>query len=102
MKTQAPVTDYHDCNVKGVRTYSSILDKHVFGRVRKGGDGINPHTGRLVYSTTAARVNGYLDSLRGCNSIKDEVHEFGLSTERSETLLGTVCGRKTAISCKIG
>jgi peptide-methionine (S)-S-oxide reductase len=61
-----------------------------------------PTTEGLVYSTAAARVNGYLAGYGGCDSLKAEVHKFGLSTEGSETLLEIVCGRKTAISCKIG
>jgi peptide-methionine (S)-S-oxide reductase len=55
----------------------------------------------LVYSTAAARVNGYLAGYGGCDSLKAEIHELGLSSERSKTLLEIVCGRKVTISCNM-
>jgi peptide-methionine (S)-S-oxide reductase len=55
----------------------------------------------LVYSTAAARVNSYLAGYGGCDSLKAEIHELGLSSERSKTLLEIVCGRKVTISCNM-
>jgi peptide-methionine (S)-S-oxide reductase len=55
----------------------------------------------FVYSTAAARVNGYLAGYGGCDSLKGEFHELGLSPERSKILLEIVCSRKVTISCKI-
>jgi peptide-methionine (S)-S-oxide reductase len=60
-----------------------------------------PTSEGLVYSTAAARVNGYLAGYGGCDSLKGEIHELGLSPEKSKTLLEIVCGRKVTISCKI-
>jgi peptide-methionine (S)-S-oxide reductase len=83
--------DYHQKHA--LRRYPELAEEFL---------AMYPTTEELVYSMAAARVNGYLAGYGGCDNLKGEVHDFGLSTEGSETLLEIVCGRKATISCKIG
>ncbi len=53
-----------------------------------------PSPERLVDSTAAARVNGYLAGHGGCARLKAEVKHLGLSPEGTESLLQAVCGRR--------
>jgi len=48
---------------------------------------------RFVDSMAAARINGYLAGHGGCERLKQEIDDLGLSPEGTKRLLKVVCGR---------
>mgnify|MGYP006284272415 FL=1 len=53
-----------------------------------------PSSERFVDSTAAARINGYLAGHGGCERLKQEIDDLGLSPEGTKRLLKVVCGRR--------
>jgi hypothetical protein len=60
---------------------------------------IYPEMTKLIASTAAARVNGYLAGFGSCDILKDEIESLGLSVRGRKTLLEIVCGRSLAMRC---
>jgi peptide-methionine (S)-S-oxide reductase len=52
-----------------------------------------PSSERFVDSTAAARINGYLAGHGGCEQLKAEIDDMGLSSEGTQRLLKVVCSR---------
>lgn len=53
-----------------------------------------PSSERFVDSTAAARINGYLAGYGGCEQLKAEIDDLGMSSEGTQRLLKVVCGRR--------
>lgn len=53
-----------------------------------------PSSERFVDSTAAARINGYLAGHGGCERLKTEIDDLGLSPEGTKRILKVVCGRR--------
>jgi peptide-methionine (S)-S-oxide reductase len=60
-----------------------------------------PDMKSLINSTAVTRVNGYLGGYGSCNSLKEEIENFGLSPRTKETLTSVVCGRKASVTCPV-
>jgi peptide-methionine (S)-S-oxide reductase len=82
--------DYHQKH--GLRSYPEIMRE--FGTML-------PDIKRLINSTAATRVNGYLGGYGSCDSLKEEIESFGLSQRAKETLASVVCGRKASVACPV-
>jgi peptide-methionine (S)-S-oxide reductase len=62
-------------------------------------EAIYPDTEKLISSTAAARVNGYLGGNGTCDQLKSEISSFGLSEAGNKILLNKVCLGNTDTSC---
>ncbi len=82
--------DYHQKH--SLRSYPEIMRE--LGKMF-------PDIKRLIDSTAATRVNGYLGGYGSCDSLKEEIESFGLSQKAKETLTSVVCGRKAAVACPV-
>lgn len=60
-----------------------------------------PDMKSLIYSTAAARINGYLGGYGSCDSVKKEIESFGLSQRAQKVLTSVVCGRSASIACPV-
>jgi len=82
--------DYHQKH--SLRSYPEILEEFRT---------IFPDIKSLINSTAVTRINGYLGGNGSCNSLKEEIDNFGLSHRSKETLTSVVCSRKASISCPV-
>lgn len=58
-----------------------------------------PNIDALVFSTAAARVNGYLGGNSTCDRLKSEIDGLGLSEAGRKELAGQVCGGNIELFC---
>jgi peptide-methionine (S)-S-oxide reductase len=72
-----------------------------FPEIMKEFTAIYPDMKSLINSMAVSRVNGYLGGYGSCDSLKEELAEFGLSHRAREILTSVVCGRKASITCPV-
>lgn len=62
---------------------------------------VYPAAERLVSSTAAARVNGYLGGSGTCEALEQELGSIGLSPARKDYLRQLVCKTEGSIACPV-
>jgi peptide-methionine (S)-S-oxide reductase len=86
-----PAEDYHQKYM--LRNYPALMKEFEM---------LYPDVKKLVASTAAARVNGYLGGNGTCDQLKSEIRGLGLSESGSALLMREVCGRKAETFCPAG
>lgn len=80
--------DYHQKHM--LRGHSNLMNEFEM---------IYPSVEGLVFSTAAAKVNGYLGGNGTCDMLKAEIHKLGLSEKGRKRLLDEVCIGSIGTSC---
>jgi hypothetical protein len=82
--------DYHQKH--SLRSYAGVMAEF---------SAMFPDVKSLINSTAVTHVNGYLGGYGSCDSLKEEIKSFGLSSKAEETVTSVVCGHKASVTCPV-